>query len=1383
MGSMPPGMQGPPSLPQVTPPTPPTFGPPAPQQATPLHQDISAARDQFGMPQATPAQMAQLEALNTGQTPATQAPVVEPAADLVTGGSVPAGQVVNAPTGETMPVSQADMRMPVDARNLDTAAPTPPPTQQPPQQLNAAPALLGQDPNVPITEIGQRILDSATRHANILQQGKFRLSGDQNVPGQGLTHSQLVNNAITDVLKNIGGNPQSQADIAALHASFLEYRGVSLDRQGNFLGTKAGRRRITDEQFILGIREMQSNWEANGNPYDYTNPTYDDIGNTLSFPMPMSPEPARLWSSKISPQDLKAMTRADFADKVLPQIHANADIGQMHSLLDLENGIAFLNQQPSVGGRNIQDQVLARELADADSKIAQAYSSQPALRDFVKGLTDNVAQSVARQQARKDRDAPLSTTDAQGNPEGVLANMARRGLRMFTRNDNPIWLTTAAIGTTLGVARIGTLISSGAYAAVMNPWITMDATIGRMVSQAKHGKSPVQEEFFTELSRPENIDMVIETLNNISRQGGIDRTRAQASEGRIFGEGQRIFSPIPERDRNVVGVARTVMDRSNMLMSGSQFARGTRVRNTFRILDSMVADAEARGDMIAIPRSQWTHAIKTNNRDFFEQMFQSNAYMDAAAAAAEGNLTAPSVGQQAMLELTRNSMAADMATTALFGRFLPFIPVMMRPLAPITMLLELNAAYIFDGVPQHAWKSWRARSRGEQEPQDPGQRWRDYAGGTRGASYGQRMKETTIAMFKMYGRTRLAMLIPLLAFANMLGLEEPDDPEKRHLWYEWKIGGVAYRESWFAQPNFADAGGMVVAAHLMAQGNFDDAWLVMNHTWQMMVSANQVQRIPGMIEFWSSGEEAFMRAQEIHGDELDEAEFYTGRAFNEISGRLMTVWDFHGYNEIADFMRATTGDNIERSTRRVYADGDEDSTSTEPIGPTEAGHRRNVYNRPFWGMVSNIIQGLTNPEATTGFLRSQMPMQVTPEQWHLAWRDDFSVFDNDGNDLPSKDDDGNWIAPEDGGWPLEDRERIANDVYALIKENDPQWLRENYVMIPYHARVATSSFINEMWWTVENEFQHRNIYEWDSRRNPDLTFQEARQMSDMGRAIRDTEHARLEGLLERLWSNEIPFSPDFMPGWETEMRSRFVYTDTGETAGQIAWILSHLPGGREVEQIWYRGGNHRNALMPWQAVSEYDTYDFQTPLFRAGELTDPEFMEAQSDRFGPMTSGRREGEMLWDVSTGEGRVGDGPLVSGVGQRALLPPRNLNDPTDGGRGNFRRPRQMTPNIGETAPTIGSGNPMGQPINWNEYRGNLEPAENTGGGSRFPRGGGGRRGGGGGGSAPNIFSRPANSLNVNTPRGLSSSTPRSARFDYLRPNFQTKGSRTAWTRGDI
>ena len=71
--------------------------------------------------------------------------------------------------------------------------------------------------------------------------------------------------------------------------------------------------------------------------------------------------------------------------------------------------------------------------------------------------------------------------------------------------------------------------------------------------------------------------------------------------------------------------------------------------------------------------------------------------------------------------------------------------------------------------------------------------------------------------------------------------------------------------------------------------------------------------------------------------------------------------------------------------------------------------------------------------------------------------------------------------------------------------------------------------------------------------------------------------------------------------------------------------------------------------------------------------------------------------------------------------------------------------------------------------------------------YPRGGGGgySRGGGGGGSAytPNIYAPSINLSRPNAARIMNTDRIQDANLEYLRPDFETKGSREAYRRSDI
>lgn len=64
--------------------------------------------------------------------------------------------------------------------------------------------------------------------------------------------------------------------------------------------------------------------------------------------------------------------------------------------------------------------------------------------------------------------------------------------------------------------------------------------------------------------------------------------------------------------------------------------------------------------------------------------------------------------------------------------------------------------------------------------------------------------------------------------------------------------------------------------------------------------------------------------------------------------------------------------------------------------------------------------------------------------------------------------------------------------------------------------------------------------------------------------------------------------------------------------------------------------------------------------------------------------------------------------------------------------------------------------------------------------YRKGGGG--GGGRGGSAPNLYSRLPRSYNP-SPKTMYGERLYDTKYDYLRPGFETKGSREAYKRSDI
>ena len=1369
----------------------------------------------MGIPPASRAEMSQLEALNTGR-PLTQR-ATEPNQPIQTAPGMAPGEAVGTSTGEVFPGGAAFVGAP-GAVTTDTSV-TPPPREPHPQELQqqsqqsqtpAAPAapspspppqtptptpttqrdiplsqlnahyrsLLGQSPGTAIGVAAERSYRASIPTAGIIKRGQ-------------ITTETPVDPAFKrNIISQIGADPNDPRAMRALDTAVILHNSLGLDRDLNFMRRRPGIRKITADQYKDSANRMLNAFNETGNPFAMTSETNRAvIGGTPAIPNRMTEEVAWLFSQRgtHTQEAIRQAQDQNWTENTLPLLHSNSiSAAQRNSILDMERAVSLVNNQSTLSGQPLTSIVTAQDFTNVQSAIARDYNTPEQLRTFQAQTIAGVKLAHDRLDAKRNR--PMGLAAGSVNADSVAVRMSARGVNNLSRGIGTAWDVASASAVFLGVTRPGTMLASGAWAAVGTGLQVADVAASSLYRRMRGQLRPedqLPEDFFTTLFGGGYDTHITMALQTVSQANGVDHLREITASSDPLPSARGMLDPI-QRGQGLSGAAQDIRGRGMSLFAGAQFCKKSRVRAFVYYYSLEAGTAQARGEHVPIPVSQLTNALQNDPQGTLKTILGSEFAINAMSRANASTMQEPSVSNQLMLRMYKNTRIGNFIGTSVIGPFGSFLPTIMRYLAPWTIPLDTTMGYILDKRPQHWWRSKRAERRGEAPPEEPTRDWVNYAHGNRNATYGQRMKDSFIWAAKIYGGTRLSALLALASFASLMGIEEPDDENLSHLWYEYKIGGVAFKESWFAQPNFGDSGAILIASWLMSQEEYGLALEVMKHGQINMMLSNQIQRIPGMIDFWAGGEEAFLRAQEFGDDELDYDTFLAGRAFNRVSGRVMTIWDIHGINEIDDFFRAVTGDNLQRTTRNVYTDASQ--TETERVSEFEAGVRRNTYGRRMWAGIAGVIRSIANPDATgqSGFHRSDMPLMLAPDEFQAAWRDSFVWRDEDGNIVPAVDDDGSWIPESQGGWPESFRENVYFEITSLLENADPEELAQHFVVIPYEARRVVESYLFEEWHEIDNWYQYGIRYEWNSDVNPDLTWTQARNLRNEMRAISDAYKLEVNNTFDLLWSNEIPMSPDFYAHEETSIRERFINRETGETASMVDFLWGQLTRNDQIEVIRYRGGNAANALAPFEAVRNHpDTFNFETPTTSQGMNLD--FLREHSDRFGPIERGRNEGRMLFDVITADGRVLDreNPILV-TGQRAQLHREQDHEGRQFNR-SFRpfdlRPTADTSGNPGTAPSIGTGSETGQPVNWDLIP---FPDDSSSSGSNnwnSSGGRGGRRGGGGGGSGPNIFSRPANSLNVNTPRGLSSSTPRSARFDYLRPNFQTKGSRTAWTRGDI
>jgi hypothetical protein len=327
-------------------------------------------------------------------------------------------------------------------------------------------------------------------------------------------------------------------------------------------------------------------------------------------------------------------------------------------------------------------------------------------------------------------------------------------------------------------------------------------------------------------------------------------------------------------------------------------------------------------------------------------------------------------------------------------------------------------------------------------------------------------------------------------------------------------------------------------------------------------------------------------------------------------------------------------------------------------------------------------------------------------------------------------------------------------------------------VIPYDARYYTAQYLWASKNAIENEWQDRRasgewnvFYTYDRNRNW-LMNQEKQNAAYIEKEAKKAEGQKL---LDMLYSDEIPYSAAKYHRYETNYRPVYTWKEGTERAGEIAFEWDYFAHRDDIDVEWYASGDRKSGFLPFLTVQNPEnTFNAETGVAWQTEDTDLEWIRQQLGD-AEFTRGMFEGEVVIDQLTGDGRVGPGAPADApwddtrllTGSRALVPARMpLIDKIpyiSGGTTDL-----WTGDLGE----LGVLKP------------DQEPDDKSGGGWNSSG-----WSSGGGGYVPNIYSRPAYSINPDKPAVLYSKNPSYARFDYLRPRVATKGSREAYRREDF
>lgn len=620
--------------------------------------------------------------------------------------------------------------------------------------------------------------------------------------------------------------------------------------------------------------------------------------------------------------------------------------------------------------------------------------------------------------------------------------------------------------------------------------------------------------------------------------------------------------------------------------------------------------------------------------------------------------------------------------------------------------------------------------------------------------------------------TRSVMLSLTIMTLAACGVEPPDEEENYLIYGEWKVRGIKIKENWM----FRDLLGFITPAamgiQVAMQTDIKTGWQVFLDGAYDAFTGLPFLEVSEMFELLVHFDKYLVttrdEVEEQWGDEApDTANFYLTQA---------GTW---GMRQIANFLEPRiirsvsnesglffTGGRDAPSTSMIYSsDPNDDPDATVRTTWSDSKIRQQTKNSPLLALIADIIMGTDANDGVqrTGYGRNAMPIVSSSDPTQMTWTARLEI----GEDTTE-----------------EEKLDKVHLVIDLLEKYSNQELIENGVILPYETRQWTYKYINSM-----KNVARRSMF-FDRRDAGEFTYGNGRSYDENNRASSQaydemqTYVDSLNELSDRLRDSDIPYSPDKYTRRETNYMDRYSFIDSGEPATKVDYYVDKFfNDGKNVQVEWLPSGDYKSSFDPGLIVENTGNFGENTGASWYGDKTSwPLLKELYSDQTVP--AGIFSGENAYDMLSSYDRVlshegsSDSPLFN---QRAWKPKKDTYSSL--------RYNMSDSAFAETKTSTGAAISLPGDNEWTGDLGDLgldfdASTYSSGGKSSYTSYGGYSYSGGGGSSyTPNIYSHPAYSLNTDKPATMYAKIPSYAKFDYLRPGYETKGSREAYKRSDI
>lgn len=664
-------------------------------------------------------------------------------------------------------------------------------------------------------------------------------------------------------------------------------------------------------------------------------------------------------------------------------------------------------------------------------------------------------------------------------------------------------------------------------------------------------------------------------------------------------------------------------------------------------------------------------------------------------------------------------------------------------------------------------------------------RVKDYQLGGRSRSWGAGLRMNLLYDSVMLGNKTILGGVYYCVLQLLGGLYPPENEELIYNWEEWCIGapasegGVPIKWSWFMD-DLSGIGLPLGSALSICFGwkknsdknNINNAT---NTFINSVTSFCQGAAPLDLIDMIVNADEQFKKLEQDlidtrPGTPNSFAEYITAEA---VVAAITTPGDFlpaglETFNPLARDWILRGGDDRARSTSKLPDGKGYYDYSLKRI-------RDVTQNDTLTALVANTVSALSGNDAN--FFYEQMPVSTLGDQYMMTMNQPWAVKKEDLETLK-----GDPERKEKYLWGKASEAIKQMQICGLINKDgsidegafDGDYLTEtasiykaisNGFFMDYETRNAC---INYCYWMIK--------YELPDKYNDYKNSAEYANGSSVDRSNHWTKYnddkAHYEIILKEWLQNEdLPWSASPYEKLESDNSVYYRYED-GTPANAWAYYWQFLTGNK-VEEVTYSYGNDTATILPFSSprTGENIGFNFETiPIWYNDKLTDMDAVyERAKER--KITSGVDEGKYLDETIMG----GQGPHIN-IGENLQIDFKNGEAPTIDRRGyaykeGYLPDELMNPSDETLAKLLGTDK---YTKDKNDSNGTTNNSSQY--GTKYGNGSGSSS------YSPKIYSNPR-SINSRSAQGMNTRSPYHRNSNYLRPNFETKGSREAYKRSDI